>query len=127
MAKLSCIRGHVLAETQVLNKHDGRYRCKLCINIRQQNYALRKGGKEFVRDQNLKNKYGITTNEWDEIFLKQNHSCAICETKTAVKWHTDHCHSSGKVRGILCSACNVNLGGFEALIKYTTKVQEYLK
>ena len=125
MAKLECVRGHNLEETRVLNKHDGRYRCRLCINIRQQVYAEKKGGKTFLRNQNLKNKYGITSEEWEAMFLAQNKSCVICETTKAPKWHTDHCHTTGKVRGILCSACNRNLGGFEALIKYADKVQEY--
>jgi hypothetical protein len=126
MAKEYCVRDHLLSETRVLNSYDGRYRCRLCTNIRQLKYVTKKG-KKFARNQNLKNKYGITLEEWEQLFLAQNNSCEICETKVVTKWHTDHCHTTGNVRGILCSACNINLGGFEALVKYSNKVQEYLK
>ena len=43
----------------------------------------------------------------------QGEMCAICNTKenkTSRKWHLDHCHTSLRVRGVLCHHCNIMLG-----------------
>lgn len=38
----------------------------------------------------------------------------------------DHCHKTGKIRGILCSRCNTALGGFNDDIKLLDKAINYL-
>jgi len=68
----------------------------------------------------IKWKYNITKEEYDDIFIKQGESCAICGTKESggKGWCIDHDHSCcpdgnscGKcVRGILCTRCNMGLG-----------------
>ena len=123
--KTHCIRGHLLDETRTKSP-DGYSRCRLCINERQRNFVKRNGGAKYNRNQNLKQKYGITQQEWEKLFNAQSSKCAICETTTGT-WHTDHCHTTGKVRGILCSACNINLGSYEAIVKYEDKIKAYLK
>jgi len=59
-------------------------------------------------------KYGLTQEQFDAMLEQQAHRCAICldpEPDTAGKaWHIDHCHSTGVVRGLLCSRCNLALG-----------------
>jgi hypothetical protein len=64
------------------------------------------------RRSHLKRAFGITPEQFDELFLKQDNKCAICRTDTPSGrgWHVDHCHASGKIRGILCHHCNVILG-----------------
>ncbi len=57
-------------------------------------------------------RYGITPEEWDALFEKQGKRCAICGTNAAWRWDTDHCHSTKRVRGILCHMCNMGLGAF---------------
>lgn len=47
--------------------------------------------------------------EWIERF---NGKCEICASELAVPY-LDHCHSTGKVRGILCNACNTGIGFFK--------------
>lgn len=58
----------------------------------------------------LKMRYGITLENWNALLAQQNFACAVCETRDPGKWHTDHCHSTGIVRGILCDRCNPMLG-----------------
>jgi len=62
-----------------------------------------------VRTYRLKHKYMMTQEEWDTLFTSQGNSCAVCRTTdpgTKYHWHTDHCHDTNKVRGILCHRCN---------------------
>lgn len=68
--------------------------------------------RQKIREYGLKKKYGLTMEQWDTLFYGQGRCCAVCKTDrpTSKGWQTDHCHSSGKVRGILCSNCNVVLG-----------------
>jgi len=67
-----------------------------------------------LRKHDLKRHYGLTPEQWDEIFTSQGSKCAGCGSthpriKTG-KWSTDHCHSTGRVRGILCRGCNSAIG-----------------
>lgn len=76
----------------------------------------------------LKSRYGITENQREEMFISQGSVCAICETDVPSKrgWHTDHCHTTGVVRGILCSHCNVMLGYARDNPRTLIKAAEYL-
>jgi len=75
---------------------------------------------ESKRRHNYKTRYGISIEEYEEIFAKQNGVCAICEkpenlTKDG-KLHAlavDHNHETLQVRGLLCMNCNTRLGYFE--------------
>lgn len=50
----------------------------------------------------------------DALFVSQGSACAICRTPTPTGrgWHVDHCHTTQKVRGVLCHHCNTGLGMF---------------
>jgi len=70
---------------------------------------------EKYKDQRYK-KYGITKNDYDKLLKEQNNCCAICgihiiEFKKSL--FIDHCHKSGKVRGLLCPSCNTGLSYVE--------------
>ncbi|MFD7711836.1 endonuclease VII domain-containing protein [Streptomyces sp. NPDC059786] len=56
----------------------------------------------------LWSKYGMTVAERDEMIASQKGLCAICRMAPAV--HVDHCHETGRVRGVLCFNCNSGLG-----------------
>jgi len=64
------------------------------------------------RDYWFKRKYGITASDFERMLSSQDNSCAICNTKDSGKRNfvIDHCHTTGVVRGILCSRCNTMLG-----------------
>lgn len=67
-------------------------------------------------DLSLQARYGITIERYRELLEEQGGCCAICratEVGSNVKrWHLDHCHATGKVRGLLCHRCNMGLGYF---------------
>jgi hypothetical protein len=76
-------------------------------------------------------KYGVTR-DWYEEEVKKG--CAICkkplEANSKIKrerGHIDHCHTSGKTRGVLCDLCNKGLGQFRDDIKVLEQAIKYLK
>jgi hypothetical protein len=76
-----------------------------------------------VRSAHLMKKYGITLKIWETILKIQKNECAntLCRKILQQKphdTHTDHDHTTGSVRGILCSRCNPLLGGIENLLKF---------
>ena len=83
--------------------------------------------KAWHRDYKLRITYGITPKEWEELFLSQNSCCAICGNQDSNQWHTDHCHTTGKIRGILCRTCNPGLGLFKEDADILLKAAEYIK
>jgi hypothetical protein len=76
----------------------------------------------------LLRRYGITLEEYDRILALQNGVCAICENKPKGRFLcVDHCHRTGKIRGLLCSRCNAAIGSFEDNPKYTEAATVYLR
>lgn len=66
---------------------------------------------EHNRRYNLKRCYGITPEEYDKMLREQGGTCAICRgTESVGRLAVDHCHSTGKVRGLLCTNCNQAIG-----------------
>lgn len=84
---------------------------------------------DYNRNSNLKKIYGITLEIWNEMFLEQGSVCAICGTDQprGHNWHTDHCHNSGKIRGILCGWCNTGIGKLQENPEIFRKALEYLE
>ncbi len=71
----------------------------------------------------LKKRFGISIEIYRSIFKEQRERCGICRTPIlliAIKGdagmkgraHVDHCHKTGRIRGLLCSRCNLGIGLF---------------
>ena len=78
--------------------------------------AYRRARPDVQRKSHL-GKYGITTDEYDRLFVAQGGVCAVCFEKETTKrkgvvrrLSVDHDHDTGKVRGLLCSWCNLAIG-----------------
>jgi hypothetical protein len=91
-------------------------------------------GREKQRNHELQKKYGISVEQYEQMLASQNGVCLICgkgETHTRNGKVTllcvDHCHKTGKVRGLLCKRCNVMLGQSGDDIETLTSAIEYLK
>lgn len=84
-----------------------------------------------IKNKRLETKYNITLEHYEDLLKKQNYRCAICKTNKPKgrnkKFHVDHDHETGKVRGLLCHHCNVALGSFFDSIDNLNKAIEYLK
>jgi hypothetical protein len=69
--------------------------------------------KEAIRNYNLQSQYGITAENYNEMFANQKGCCKICgihQDEFTRKLSVDHCHATGEVRGLLCHNCNSLLG-----------------
>lgn len=66
---------------------------------------------QSVRAYTLRS-YGLSLEDYDRLHAEQGGVCAICgdEEKDGWSLSVDHCHSTGRVRGLLCRRCNVGLG-----------------
>lgn len=86
-------------------------------------------GKETQRRADLKLRYGITIEDYDQMFELQNGKCKVCgsEDNGNKRFHIDHNHKSGKIRGLLCNRCNLMLGHAKEDIEILTKAIQYLK
>jgi hypothetical protein len=73
-------------------------------------YFSKDGRKAYGREWTLRTKYGISGDQYKEMADAQNWVCAVCHQKSDASLHVDHCHSTGKVRGLLCTSCNRMLG-----------------
>lgn len=63
------------------------------------------------REDHLRRSYGLTRAGRDALIASQGGVCCIC--LSAVPAHVDHCHETGRVRGVLCFSCNAALGQFK--------------
>lgn len=82
-----------------------------------------------TKDYQLRTKYGISLDQYNSMLCSQDFKCAICSTSEpqGYNWHVDHCHNTGKVRGILCCNCNQALGLLKENTHSLEKMIGYIK
>ena len=84
----------------------------------------------YDKRYNLKRRFNITVEDYNTMFLEQGGCCAICkkhQSNFKRSLHIDHDHSTGKVRGLLCFACNSAIGKFEESEEIINNSLEYLR
>lgn len=92
--------------------------CKLCNVEYQREYRATESGRRRHKNVQLRAKYGITLEQYEELWTSQGGLCAICGKSegSSSAWGgskmlaVDHDHETGRVRGLLCQACNVGIG-----------------
>lgn len=108
-----------------------RSSCKKCLIIFEKNRRdhpdTRQACIKVETESRLKREYGISISERDDMVNSQDRKCKICFLER--KLYVDHCHSTGKVRGMLCGTCNSGIGFFkdspdmlESAIRYLRSV-----
>jgi hypothetical protein len=97
-----------------LARNRARYQAhKQEINERQRRRwaaSDRKRTRQPYSRTQLLQSYGMSTEDYDMLSARQGGACAICRRQTAAPLCVDHCHATGKVRGLLCRTCNSAIG-----------------
>lgn len=86
--------------------------------------------REYEKARHLKRKYGITRDVYNKMLQDQEGKCAIClRDQETFKYElcVDHCHTTGKIRQLLCNSCNRMLGLKQEDPKAFLRAYEYLK
>jgi hypothetical protein len=110
------------------------YMCAICKKeFEKEQYQIperQEQIKRTARRSYIKRTYGISLEEYDDMILSQDSKCAICKKSlidlSGREIHIDHCHESGKIRGILCSHCNVGIGNLNDDIAILKSAIQYL-
>jgi hypothetical protein len=90
--------------------------CKLCEKTRK-------------LDSHLKNTYGLSLAEFNQMNEEQKGVCYLCHRPPSGKSErlvVDHCHNTGEVRKLLCVTCNVQLSKFERNEHFVQRIIDYL-
>ena len=101
-----------------------QYTCKTCQKAHYKQWKLKNPeyhrrwllkNKDHVRDKTFKRNFGISLTDYESMFQIQKGLCFICEKTcpTGHKLAVDHCHTTGKIRSLLCLTCNALLGYLE--------------
>lgn len=119
-------------------------RCKSCWSDQKSKQAWRDGNKDYQNQWRLRNvdkcnlsslksrikhKYKISLSDYEDLISKQGNSCAICKTHQDSLYRRlsiDHCHKTGKVRGLLCDRCNKSIGAFNDDVQLLDSAINYL-
>ena len=113
------------------------YSCKLCVRVYNKARYASRDIAERQRVSSVRSQYGI---EWETVVhmhAGQGGGCAICARAVSLNLaltgakaksiRIDHCHATGKVRGLLCDWCNVGLGRFFDNPELLTKAADYIR
>lgn len=91
--------------------------------------AKRKDRRNYTHAGHILELYGLTAEEYQTIYDFQGGTCAICQRARGIrrKLSVDHCHTTGEVRGLLCSTCNSKvLGHLRDDVKALYRAVDYL-
>jgi hypothetical protein len=87
-------------------------KCRVQSAARKRKQGLSPKEKQSQRAAHLKKKFGISTEEYEALLVTQNGVCAVCRNScpSGRRLAIDHCHVTGKIRGLLCTPCNTAIG-----------------
>lgn len=106
------------------NKRKGKCcQCKECVRKYKQEH------KKEAKNYRFNTAYGITLEKFNTLFYSQQNKCKICGTRNfGLKGPAlDHCHNTGKIRGVLCNKCNLALGLLNDDIEILRNAIQYLE
>ena len=107
------------------------YSCKDCMNKRDAEYRKTEKYRRKVRRNKWKQQgINITYEQYEEMVESQNGRCAICKTDVNQfdkGFCVDHCHDTGKIRGLLCTSCNMGIGNLKDSAVLLRRAADYLE
>lgn len=84
--------------------------------------------KRSLRKTHLKQKYGLTVEDYERMLEEQGGGCAICgrPPRDDISLHVDHDHDTGLTRGLLCFPCNNAIGLMQDDPERLVRAAEYI-
>lgn len=84
----------------------------------------------YIKDRNFLSRYGVTTNQVQDLILSQSGVCGLCKQpfgdQRSKRPAVDHDHTTGQIRGILHQACNMAIGHLGDNLEGASKAVAYL-
>lgn len=127
-----CGEHKLLSEYSKVHSAGNVYRvyCKKCAVKMVQD--KRKDDPLWWRKFYLKKHFNMTMKDYQDMLESQDYKCLICETRFDIEVigkrpNLDHCHSTGKIRGILCFNCNTGIGKLNDNLSTLKKAVQYLE
>jgi hypothetical protein len=102
-----------------------RPHCRQCLNAKANNSPAGIAARlRWV----LRTRYEMSTDDYEALLKGQDGKCAIYggAPKAYGRLYVDHCHESGRVRGLLCNTCNAGLGQFNDDLDLLRKAVQYM-
>lgn len=128
LADKVCHRCQLAKATDAFGKHAW---CRECCKEYNKSYKRKsRQTPEQVRRSNLKKKFGLTPEQYTDLYEAQGGACAICRATSNFTFKNlcvDHDHATGKVRGLLCLNCNTALGQLKDSVSLLLKAADYLE
>lgn len=124
------IKGETAEQRQARLDRMRLYREENAVAIAEQERATQAGNSRWSWERNLCLR-GLTVADYEAMVEAQEGCCALCGTDKpwarSDKWAVDHDHETGKVRGLLCHACNKALGLFKDNPVVMRRAAEYVE
>ena len=79
------------------------------------------------RERQLRSRYDLTLEHYDDLFNNQNGLCAICKESWKNDLYVDHDHDTNEVRGLVCARCNALVRFIEYDKELIPIIEEYLR
>ena len=103
-------------------------RCKDCTAA----YMRARTQTDAFREQRYQKKYGVTLAWYEETLAAQGGVCAICQRPEtgagrSERLNIDHCHTTGKARGLLCFHCNSAIGHLQDNTEWMARAITYVQ
>ena len=93
--------------------HPQKKFCSAACKAKKYRKTNPEASRNSIRNCLYKREYGITLEDYDLMLIEQEGKCAVCgsdDPKGKGRFHVDHDHDTGKVRGLLCHYCNIAEG-----------------
>jgi hypothetical protein len=122
---------------ELFNKHakerDGLQRlCRDCQKASNKKYLSTEKGATTTRQAHLRRKYSIDLQTYEDLLSSQGNKCKICGVGSNPDSRAnflviDHNHTTGEIRGLLCTKCNALLGLAQDREDILEEAKQYLK
>ena len=126
---------YYLKNEKTIKKNQKRWRGDNVEQIKKYQSGWRKNNVDKRLNYNLNRKFNINLIDYNNLMVKQNNVCAVCQNPEVAKDHrtgltrklsVDHNHKTKKIRGLLCNNCNTALGKIKDDPKLLMKMINYL-